>query len=106
MERKKIMLSQLSVEEIKIAMIGPRPPKLIDIREPEEFERGHLREAELIPLTSLAEKIEQKHPNKHEAIAVYDDIGIRSQDAARLLRALGYSDVNEVIGGYAGAWAM
>ncbi|HET6401644.1 MAG TPA: rhodanese-like domain-containing protein [Candidatus Kapabacteria bacterium] len=97
------MLSQVSIEELKKSLAGPRPPKLIDIREPEEYARGHVKGAELIPLPQLAKEIHRKYPNKHVPVVLYDDLGVRSHHAARLLRALGYYNVKEVIGGYATA---
>jgi hydroxyacylglutathione hydrolase len=100
-----IMLSQVSIEELQKSLAGPRPPKVIDIREPEEFERGHMKGAELIPLSLLAKEMHRKYPNKHLTVVLYDDLGVRSHHAARLLRALGYYNVKEVIGGYAVARA-
>lgn len=97
------MISQVSIEELEKSLAGPRPPKVIDIREPAEFERGHLKGAELIPLPQLSKEIHRKYPNKHVPVVLYDDLGVRSHHAARLLRALGYHNVKEVIGGYAGA---
>jgi rhodanese-related sulfurtransferase len=97
------MLSQVTIEELRKALIGPQPPKVIDVREPEEFERGHLKEAQLIPLSLLSKEINKKLPNKNEAVVLYDDLGIRSNHAARLLRSLGYRNVKEIMGGFAGA---
>lgn len=97
------MLHQVTLEELEKSMAGPRPPKVIDIREPAEFERGHLKGAELIPLPRLAKEINRKYPNKHVPVVIYDDLGVRSHHAARLLRALGYYNVKEAIGGYNGA---
>lgn len=97
------MLSQVSVEELEKALAGPYPPRVIDIREPAEFERGHMKGAELIPLPRLAKEMNRKYPNKHAAVVIYDDLGVRSHHAARLLRALGYHNVKEAIGGYNGA---
>ena len=97
------MLAQLTIEELKKLLRGPRPPKVIDIREPDEFDRSHLNGAELIPLPRLAREIFRRHPDKHLPVVVYDDLGVRSHHAARLLRALGYRNVKEVIGGYAPA---
>ncbi len=97
------MLSQVTIEELGRALAGPKPPKVIDIREPEEYARGHLKGAELIPLPKLAKQILDKYPNKHYPVVLYDDLGVRSHHAARLLRALGYRNVKEVIGGYVSA---
>ena len=97
------MLTQVSIEELKKSLSGPRPPHIIDVREPEEFERGHLKGAELIPLPKLSREIDKKLPNKHVPVVLYDDLGVRSHHAARLLRSMGYRNVKEMIGGYAGA---
>ncbi|SRR5579884_2204611 len=99
------MLAQISIEELQESLSGPKPPKVIDIREPEEYERGHLKGAELIPLPKLAREMDRKYPNKHVSVVIYDDLGVRSHHAARLLRALGYRNVKEVIGGYSAARA-
>ena len=92
------MLSQVTREELKSALQGPRPPTVIDVREPDEFAQGHIRGAELIPLSSLPREIKRRHPNKAESVVVYDDLGVRSSDAARLLRAMGYENVRELLG--------
>src|SRR6476620_4190922 len=94
------MLSQLSIDELKTALAGPKPPRVIDIREPDEFAHGHVKGAELIPLPLLAHEMMRRYPNKHQSVVLYDDVGVRSHHAARLLRALGYDNVKEVIGGY------
>jgi rhodanese-related sulfurtransferase len=51
------MLARLTLDELKNALLGPRPPKVIDVREADEFAKGHLKEAELIPLPALAREI-------------------------------------------------
>ena len=97
-----IMLTRLSMDELERSLSGPRPPKVIDVREAEEFARGHLKQAELIPLPALAKEIKKRIPNQHEAVVIYDDLGIRSHHAARLLRSMGYENVKEIWGGVRG----
>ena len=97
------MLSQVTMEELRTELAGPQPPSVIDVREPYEYERGHFDGAELIPLPALAKEIHTRHPNREEPVVLYDDLGLRSHHAARLLRALGYRNVKEISGGYSGA---
>ncbi|MDP4200531.1 MAG: rhodanese-like domain-containing protein [Bacteroidota bacterium] len=92
------MLSQVTMDELRRSLSGPRPPKLIDVREAEEFAKGHLKGAELIPLSDLAREIKNRLPNPQEPVVLYDDLGVRSHHAARLLRAMGYRNVKEAIG--------
>ena len=93
------MLARLIMDELEKSLSGPRPPKVIDVREAEEFARGHLKQAELIPLPQLASRIQKQIPNQNEPLVLYDDLGIRSHHAARLLRSMGYQNVKEIWGG-------
>jgi rhodanese-related sulfurtransferase len=93
------MLARVSMDELQRSLSGPRPPKVIDVREAEEFARGHLKQAELIPLPRLAKEIKTRIPNQNDAVVLYDDLGIRSHHAARLLRSMGYQNVKEIWGG-------
>jgi rhodanese-related sulfurtransferase len=93
------MLAQVTIEELRKDLLSPRPPKVIDVREPEEFATGHVKGAELMPLSALAKEIKRKYPNRNEAVVLYDDLGIRSHHGARLLRSLGYQNVKEILGG-------
>ena len=93
------MLSQVTIEELRKAMISPKPPKVIDVREMEEFAKGHIKGAELMPLSSLGKEMKRKYPDKNESIVLYDNLGIRSHHGARLLRSMGYHNVKEILGG-------
>jgi phage shock protein E len=93
------MLARLTMDELERSLSGPRPPTVIDVREADEFARGHLQQAELIPLPKLAQEIKQRIPNQNAPVVLYDDLGIRSHHAARLLRSMGYQNVKEIWGG-------
>ncbi|HWF45285.1 MAG TPA: rhodanese-like domain-containing protein [Candidatus Kapabacteria bacterium] len=93
------MLSQVTIEELRKSMLSTKPPKVIDVREAEEFARGHVKGAELIPLSNLGKEMKRKYPNKSEPVVLYDDLGIRSHHGARLLRSMGYHNVKEILGG-------
>ena len=42
----------------------PDAVNLLDVRQPGEYEAGHLPGAKLIPLTELADRLEELDPNK------------------------------------------
>lgn len=74
--------------------------QLLDVRTPEEFEKGHLEAAENINVldstfASKAEKLNIKEP-----IYIYCRSGNRSAKAALILKDLGFKDINDMQGGY------
>lgn len=66
---------------------------VIDVRTPQEYQRGHLRDAELVPYTRIGERIDTLVESKDRAIVLYCHSGRRSGIAARELERLGYTDV-------------
>ena len=71
--------------------------KLIDVRTPEEFADGHIPGAVNVPLDQLGQRLEAIGP-KDAAGVVYCRSGGRSAAAARRLRGLGYTAVNDLGG--------
>ena len=75
---------------------------LIDVRENEEWGAGHIDGALLHPLSQLqVGSIPQFDIDRN--IVVYCQRGIRSQQAATVLKAAGYLNVLSLAGGYE-AW--
>jgi len=72
---------------------------LIDVREPSEWDAGHLPGAMHLPLSRLLEAVPQL-PRRERYIA-YCAHGIRSQAAARLLADAGYAPAFSLRGGVA-----
>ncbi len=56
----------MTAEEAREFMKGRRPEdyNLIDVRQPREYERGHLAGARLIPVGQLQERMEEIDPAK------------------------------------------
>lgn len=77
-------------------------PLVIDIREREEFEQGHVPGAVFIPRGFLELRIEQYAYNPATPIVLYCAGGVRSALAARNLQEMGYSHVESLIGGFGG----
>jgi hydroxyacylglutathione hydrolase len=93
--------SRLSVHQL--AGLRDAEPRLqvVDVRGAGETEEGTIPGACLIPLPALTNslsKIDQTAP-----VVVYCASGTRSMVAASALRASGFDDVSDVLGGY-GAW--
>ena len=71
---------------------------LLDVREKDEYEKGHIPQAINIPLSEI-DQAENIITNKEKKIFVYCLSGSRSDQAEKILRQKGYKDV-ENIGGF------
>jgi glyoxylase-like metal-dependent hydrolase (beta-lactamase superfamily II)/rhodanese-related sulfurtransferase len=92
---------RLTAAALAEQLAGPRPPQLIDVRTPHEWEQGHIADALNVPLSRLSENLNtlpQDGP-----LVVYCGSGYRSAIAASLLRRDGREDVSDLVGGLA-AW--
>jgi len=76
---------------------------LLDVREKEEFNEGHLEDAVFIPRGFLELRVENAIPDKDTPIVVYCAGGVRSALAAKTLKDMGYKNVQSMIGGF-NAW--
>lgn len=84
-------VQQLSVSEL------PQNVFILDVREPWEYAQGHVPESALIPLGQLASRLAELPQDR--PIYVICRSGNRSQQAAELLVASGFSEVYNVQGG-------
>lgn len=94
-------IPSLSADEANTRLQGERPPFLIDVREPGEFQNGHIAGAKLIPLGKLGNNL-NKLPKDREILVVCQS-GNRSSSGTRLLLEAGYQAIN-INGGMFG-WA-
>src|SRR5262245_46969248 len=78
-------------------------PLVIDVREPHETAEGMIPGALNIPRGQLVGAIKKHASRLDREILLYCAKGTRSEEAAGQLRALGYSRVNSLTGGFA-AW--
>lgn len=72
---------------------------LLDCREQQEYELVRLEGARLIPMSELAERVEEIRDYQDQPIAVYCHHGVRSQRVAHWLAQQGFSDVSSLAGG-------
>lgn len=92
--QRKIVTTLTEEEFIK----GYRRAQLIDVREPNEYEAGHILGARNIPLSQI--KIRLPEIRTDQPIYLYDHSGTRSARAAQVLHKQGYTDLYYLQGGF------
>ena len=92
---EKAMYEQITPEEAKKIMDSGEEHIILDTREQDEFDEGHIPGAILIPYTEIENKAEEMLPDKDKLILVYCRSGRRSKIAAEALSKLGYTNVKE-----------
>ena len=92
---EKAMYEQITAEEAKKIMASGEEHIILDTREQDEFDEGHIPGAILIPYTEIENKAEEMLPDKDKLILVYCRSGRRSKIAAESLAKLGYTNVKE-----------
>lgn len=77
---------------------GYRKAQLIDIREPQEFDRGYIRGARNLPLTQMKQRLIELRPDK--PVYLYGQSNGRSKRAAHLLYKKDYKQLYILDGGF------
>lgn len=68
-------------------------PTIIDVREPEEFNDGHVEGSLNIPLSKILEDLKSLPFDKNEELVLYCNSGRRSQLAINTLQKNGYKNL-------------
>ncbi len=94
---------EVSVQEMKRAMddrkLGIR---VIDVREPDEYQIAHIEGVPLFPMSTLEQRFTELDPN--QTLYIHCKSGIRSLKALSFLRQQGFKYVKSVKGGIS-AWS-
>jgi len=94
---------EVTVQEMKRALSNPKLGiKVIDVREPDEYQIAHIDGVPLIPLSELAKRFTELDPNQQYYI--HCKSGVRSMKALHFLREQGFKYLKNVKGGI-DAWA-
>ena len=93
-------IDEIDARETRSLLDSPAPPLLLDVRERDEWEEGHLPAALHIPRGSLESRVESRVPERDREIVVYCSAGARSAFAAKTLEELGYARVRSLAGGF------
>src|SRR5262245_11304671 len=94
---------EVTVQEMKKALDNPKLAiKVIDVREPDEYQIAHVNGVPLIPLSVLPQRFTDLDPNQRYYI--HCKSGVRSLKALQFLREQGFKYLKSVKGGIS-AWA-
>ena len=85
----------ITAEEAKRIIDSEEGYIILDVREQDEYDAGHIPEAILIPYTQIGGKANEMLPDKDQLILVYCRSGRRSKIATEALAELGYTNIKE-----------
>ena len=85
----------ITAQEAKAVMDSREDYIILDVREQEEYDEGHIPGAILLPYGQIPEKAEQLLQDKDQLLLVYCRSGRRSKIAAESLVELGYTNIME-----------
>ena len=102
----KAMYEQITAEDAKKIMDSGDDIVILDVREQDEYDAGHIAGSILIPYTEIENKSDKLLPDKNKTILVYCRSGRRSKIAAEALAKLGYTNVKEFGGIIDWTWAL
>jgi len=93
---KPIETAKMKPADLKALMADkPDTVQLVDVRDPEEFDEGHIPGAINCPLKDFA--LQSGILDKRKKVIVYCNAGGRSYKAYRKLMRLGYSDIGQTL---------
>src|SRR5437870_12028006 len=100
LNQAKKQIKEVSVQEVRDKLNPRNGFTLLDVREGDEWEQGHLDQAIFLPRGFLELKADKILPDKSQSIVIYCAGGTRSALAAKSLQDMGYSDVYSMRGGF------
>jgi sulfur-carrier protein adenylyltransferase/sulfurtransferase len=102
--RELLAQTKAEIEEVDAAgarqLIAEDSPAIVDVRERNEWDEGHLPGAVHVPRGTLESRIEGAVADKSRQVILYCASGNRSAFAAKTLVELGYENVVSLAGGF------
>ena len=99
LQQTRSEISEVDATEAR-ELIESQEPVVVDVREQDEWDEGHIAGAVHIPRGHLESRIERVAPDRSQRVLVYCSAGNRSAFAAKTLGELGYQDVSSLAGGF------
>lgn len=90
---------QTDTETVRDLMESGEEVTVVDVREPPEWEAGHIPGARLVPRGMLEYQANDQLPDKDSRIVVHCAVGGRGALAAKTLKDMGYTNVANMDGG-------
>ena len=98
------MSMDINVQDLNDRLKAGTAPKIIDVREPWEFENDHI-DAENIPMGEIPGRISELSVYKDLELVICCRSGGRSGNIANYLRTQGFTNVRNLTGGML-AWKV
>jgi len=98
----KSEIDEVDSADARVLLDGPVPPVLVDIRENDEWDEGHIPGAVHVGRGHFEARIEAAAPDKLRPVLLYCSAGNRSAFAAKTLEELGYEHVSSLSDGFTG----
>jgi sulfur-carrier protein adenylyltransferase/sulfurtransferase len=102
--RELLQQARSEISELDAAQARERiesgEPVVVDVREQDEWDEGHIPGAVHLPRGHLESRIERLAPDRSRPVVVYCSAGNRSAFAAKTLGELGYEEVASLAGGF------
>jgi NADPH-dependent 2,4-dienoyl-CoA reductase/sulfur reductase-like enzyme/rhodanese-related sulfurtransferase/TusA-related sulfurtransferase len=93
-------ISDISIDELYQRLeTEDEPPLLVDVRTPQEYYRGHIKNTKLFPLGELLSNTDVIENFKDKEIITICHSGSRSMMAAQILSRGGFKDIRNLFGG-------
>ena len=103
-------VKEITVEQLRSRLEANPQAILMDVREDNEWQKGHAAQAIHLGKGILERDIEQRFPDPNAEIIMYCGGGYRSVLTADAAQKIGYKNVSSLIGGYKGlvsaTWPM
>ena len=98
----KSRVKETNVPKIKQRMDKGEKFVLVDVREDNEWAKGHIPNAVHMGRGIIERDIEAKYPDKNTELVLYCGGGFRSALSADMLQKMGYKNVSSMDGGWRG----
>jgi rhodanese-related sulfurtransferase len=106
----KTRVNEVTIADTKDRLAANPNAVLMDVREDNEWAKGHAQEAVHLGKGIFERDLEARYPDKATEIIMYCGGGFRSALTADAAQKMGYTNVHSLIGGYKGlvseAWPM
>src|SRR5690349_23775430 len=100
LQQVKGQIDEVDAPEASRLLESPAPPALLDVREQDEWDEGHIPGAVHVPRGNLESRIESVVGDRTRPVVIYCASGNRSAFAAETLQALGYERPISLEGGF------
>ena len=98
-------LDEVSAAELSRRLDAGEDLLLLDVREPDEFEKARIEGSVLVPLDRVEEELDRLAEWKARPVVVHCKTGGRSAKVVRLLTEFGFEQVENLAGG-SEAWSL